>query len=886
MPPKADRTRRRPRPGSTGTGAGVVAAAATSATVPPLAPLNITPRNTRSRSQSRPTTPAPQTDTGESASTSTSSSVSPLSTPASTPTPESTPESTPTPTGTLTTAESESESDSREARAFLAEVTSKIHMKLYGTKKAPASWPSTVWQSFEVVIDVSPGGGGGEVGAAQCQRCGKCLAFNDAIGISSLSKHLRSKACSRLLGPSGAGAGGGGRPVLVAKSLKSALHNKLAEKCARDLSSLHSATGPGMAGVVQAAINIGSACPGARAEDVMPCANTVRNRITDLAAELRAEVMQRIKEAINDDRCSATTDMWTDEYRTSHYLNISVQFTSPEYKLENWNLCTPKFPCDEATTAVNIKNAIFRRLAELGLTAAEFEKLEWVTDQGSNIVKGLETSRRDNCFAHLINTVLKTSLNLTYVELRGKAVKAVEEWDEPLIIQKYLEISKLVRKFQPTRRKKCPPEVHLRALKKNLKTAQPQYHSFNLMMKSVLTQKKMVFAVLRVLERHDLIAYVKATSTQALEIINFLSSLDKKGTVAGSDYNKLMEEFEPTPEDSVLLAHLKASLEKECALLEIFKHVKGSKELVTYLKTSAFVNELPTTVKQEVDTRWNSLFTMLDSLLAVYDEVVTVLTKKGEADRLIGIQREELTWLAGFLQPFKVHTDHLQGDQYPTLPLVLLATDKLRKHCEPNAGDSYVQALLRERTGALVKDRLKPTMNQMVATFLWPKFRKLPMLEPEEREKVYDHVRAELARMPRLAPPTPPRPRPNEESPSKRPRLALDAEYDEYADLEPAGGSLEDEVDAYLKDAPSTSIMNLLSFWKTQANPDPSSASTTKFPGLSKLAHRVLHKPATSAPSERAFSSAGFLIAERRTRLAADLIDDLLFLHSYLLNSS
>ncbi|KAE8737430.1 hypothetical protein FOCC_FOCC017106 [Frankliniella occidentalis] len=229
--------------------------------------------------------------------------------------------------------------------------------------------------------------------------------------------------------------------------------------------------GAGHGGRIQAAIDIGSASPGARAEDVMPCANTVRNRITDLAAEFRAEVMKRIKEAISDD---------------------SVQFTSPDYKLENWNLCTPKFPLDEATTAVNIKNAIFRRLVELGLTAEEFEKLEWVTDQGSNFVKGLETSRRDNCFAHLINTVLKTGLNLTHVEFRGKAVKAVEEWDEPLIIQKYLEVSKLVRKFKPARLKKCPPEVNLRALKKILKTAQPQYHSFILMMKSVVTQKKMV----------------------------------------------------------------------------------------------------------------------------------------------------------------------------------------------------------------------------------------------------------------------------------------------------------------------------------------------------------------------------------------------------------
>ncbi|KAK3929810.1 E3 SUMO-protein ligase ZBED1 [Frankliniella fusca] len=45
-----------------------------------------------------------------------------------------------------------------------------------------------------------------------------------------------------------------------------------------------------------------------------------------------------------------------------------------------------------------------------------------------------------------------------------------------------------------------------------------------------------------------------------------------------------------------------------------------------------------------------------------------------------------------------------------------------------------------------------------------------------------------------------------------------------------------------------------------------------------------LGKPATSAGSERTFSSAGFLIQCRRNRLSARTVDNMLFLNSYLAN--
>jgi zinc finger BED domain-containing protein 1 (E3 SUMO-protein ligase ZBED1) len=62
---------------------------------------------------------------------------------------------------------------------------------------------------------------------------------------------------------------------------------------------------------------------------------------------------------------------------------------------------------------------------------------------------------------------------------------------------------------------------------------------------------------------------------------------------------------------------------------------------------------------------------------------------------------------------------------------------------------------------------------------------------------------------------------------------------------------------------------NPLDWWKSKR---------TNFPLLSKLSRKILAQPATSAPSERLFSSAGLTIAEDRSRMDSENAEDLTFL--------
>lgn len=85
-----------------------------------------------------------------------------------------------------------------------------------------------------------------------------------------------------------------------------------------------------------------------------------------------------------------------------------------------------------------------------------------------------------------------------------------------------------------------------------------------------------------------------------------------------------------------------------------------------------------------------------------------------------------------------------------------------------------------------------------------------------------------------------------------------------------------EEIDRYCKEnVEITDDFDVLKWWK----------SNEKFyPYLSKVALQVHSIPASCAAAERAFSLAGNVITEKRSRLGPKSIDSLLFLQSYFKN--
>jgi hypothetical protein len=73
-----------------------------------------------------------------------------------------------------------------------------------------------------------------------------------------------------------------------------------------------------------------------------------------------------------------------------------------------------------------------------------------------------------------------------------------------------------------------------------------------------------------------------------------------------------------------------------------------------------------------------------------------------------------------------------------------------------------------------------------------------------------------------------------------------------------------------LRDTRSGLFNNPLDWWRVHES---------DFPHLAKLWMKYLSIPATSAPSERVFSTAGLMIAKDRARLEASRANELVFLH-------
>ena len=87
--------------------------------------------------------------------------------------------------------------------------------------------------------------------------------------------------------------------------------------------------------------------------------------------------------------------------------------------------------------------------------------------------------------------------------------------------------------------------------------------------------------------------------------------------------------------------------------------------------------------------------------------------------------------------------------------------------------------------------------------------------------------------------------------------------------------SPSDELSVYLNLKNIESTSDVFVWWHDNGN---------AFPRLRKLALKYLIIPATSSLSERVFSTAGYLLGERRTRLKDDHLNMLIFLNNYYSN--
>uniref|UniRef100_A0A1A8LDQ2 BED-type domain-containing protein n=1 Tax=Nothobranchius pienaari TaxID=704102 RepID=A0A1A8LDQ2_9TELE len=314
---------------------------------------------------------------------------------------------------------------------------------------------------------------------------------------------------------------------------------------------------------------------------------------------------------------------------------------------------------------------------------------------------------------------------------------------------------------------------------------------------------------------------------------------------------------------------------------EVAETLLAVKALVRYLKQSGLASQLPTTVKQMAETRYNTVFLTLELIQSVHAELQELLQSRDESARLRNVSPDVLAFLVEFLRPFNDAQKELEGDKHhPTLHLAVLWANKLKSHCQPDVADTPSQAVIRQRHLDWLTKTIEIQPLHKIAIFLWPKFNQLRMFNPAERTDIQQHVRILINRF-----------REGEVAAARRQEQATgqsDGSSAAAAGPAPKRRALEefekawenvseesedaDEVQFYLSLNPTMEAdgRDLLSWWKQHE---------TTLPLLARLARMVFSVPASRSSSERAFSAAGRAIGERRTGLAPETVDAILFLH-------
>lgn len=326
--------------------------------------------------------------------------------------------------------------------------------------------------------------------------------------------------------------------------------------------------------------------------------------------------------------------------------------------------------------------------------------------------------------------------------------------------------------------------------------------------------------------------------------------------------------------------------------------IKLSSKLSAYMRNSGLNSKLRTSLKNYTCTRWNSVYIMIKEIIKNYQAVYDLLCKKqtsiNEArlrqnmqpettllDLITDLSKTDLITLCEFLEPFKVMTDNLEGDKYMTLHFVwpiylklfmaLAETDNDIISEVDNSPQLFVTEMKTIGRAYMAKNNkdFAPTFYHKVAVILHPPMKKLHIISTAERKQLYDevnnYIQSKSTPINDIVENTIIVQNLSENSSKLNGQNLLDSfiHLDSFDDV----AIVDTELERYLKHPISTNITNISDWWI---------ANQSKYPNLFKLYLKVSCVPATTASSERDFSTAGYIVNDKRSTILPNNVNDLI----------
>ena len=220
------------------------------------------------------------------------------------------------------------------------------------------------------------------------------------------------------------------------------------------------------------------------------------------------------------------------------------------------------------------------------------------------------------------------------------------------------------------------------------------------------------------------------------------------------------------------------------------------------------------------------------------------------------------------MKPLVEITEAIGGEQWITISTVRPLLHKLMKsHLVPSASDNSLTRTIKTTLLTDLENRYADELLKFLtkATLLDPRFKSLKFLSQEERKEVIFELEDDVdlivadVRDDELTATKPKK--------GKLMSILEDIREGEEDCLPPLKERLAVEISRYIGEQPTDKTP--IDWWKQNQD---------RYPLLSQLAKRYLAIPATSVPCERVFSSAGYIVSERRSCLLPENVSKLVFL--------
>ncbi|CAI6358111.1 unnamed protein product [Macrosiphum euphorbiae] len=313
---------------------------------------------------------------------------------------------------------------------------------------------------------------------------------------------------------------------------------------------------------------------------------------------------------------------------------------------------------------------------------------------------------------------------------------------------------------------------------------------------------------------------------------------------------------------------------------KIVCHFKHSNLASQYLKDKQDQLGLPTEkLIQSCKTRWNSIYMMLDRLYKNRCPISNVLADRSLTTAAMAHKFEvtEHQWtdvetLIKLLKPLQIMTTVFCGEKYCSISMVRpLINAVIEKHLKHNVSDDEITEHFKTTVIRELSDRFKllwcpssVVSARQIASFLdpHPRFKDLEHETVDARENIRTRVKHLIKEIAEINCDV------QIETPVTKHHGALEFLFGDEVNCNTADYDIQ--YQHYLAEPQLKFDFDALEWWKTRAS---------KYPLIVALATKYLGIPATSVSSERCFSTAGNIVTAKRSCLAPETVNMLIFLH-------